>query len=137
MSVRKLGCMWLLMRASSVFVLWRADAGLFRPSLRGFSRLPHPLVERAHGSLGRNVSFACIDAGGREGFFPILKKEQAGNGYKRLWPGCACRACLDQLTELLVERERVDGYEVREIVEQSAAEADLAARRAEAGLALL
>ncbi|KAF5833192.1 hypothetical protein DUNSADRAFT_10542 [Dunaliella salina] len=47
------------------------------------------------------------------------------------------RACLDQLTELLIERERIDGYEVREIVEQNAAEADLAARREEAGLALL
>lgn len=49
----------------------------------------------------------------------------------------SCRACLDQLTEMLIERERIDGKEVRDVVEASAAPEDLAVRRESAGLALL
>lgn len=50
---------------------------------------------------------------------------------------CNRRDCLDQLTDLLLEHERIEGPEVRSLVERLAAGPDLAARKEAAGVALL
>ena len=47
------------------------------------------------------------------------------------------RAALDELTSLLLERERVEGPEIQALVEQFADKADLRVRLAEAGVELL